>query len=231
MPVLPPRAARPIARFVERADRVMPGVVVAIWAGGSIALDDFQRGSDIDLLVATTREASPEERARARIAGVEVEWTTLTTPFAGLAALTAATVHRSGITIRGPNPADVLPDLAHAELTAIMRANLVAYWVPWLAAARTRPFDRVKALHPTCIQWGVFGVPRQYVTVREGRIVSKTAGARIARDELGPRWHRILDEALRLRHGERGSLYASPFERRRDMLAFVEHAIEQTLTR
>ena len=86
------------------------------------------------------------------------------------------------------------------------------------------------SLHPRRIEWGVVGVPRQLATIATGEIVSKTAGALFIRDRLDPRWHPILDEALRIRRGER-SLYRLPFgllQRRLDMLAFLEHAIDYT---
>ena len=111
-----------------------------------------------------------------------------------------------------------------------MASNTRSYWKSWLERARRGPLlEQLKALHPWGIAWGTLGVPRQYVTVIEGQIVSKSAGARYVRDKFGPRWHRILDEALRLRLGGRGLYPWSPFERRRDMLAFLEEAIERTL--
>jgi hypothetical protein len=58
--------------------------------------------------------------------------------------------------------------------------------------------------------------------------VSKCAAIAFVRERCDARWHRILDEGLRLRLGGSPPRYRSPFERRREMLAFLEHAIERT---
>lgn len=74
--------------------------------------------------------------------------------------------------------------------------------------------------------WGVLGVARMHYTISTGRICSKSAGGQYARDEFGPRWHRVIEECLRIRNGGPGrSRYASPLTRRRDALDFVETVI------
>jgi hypothetical protein len=136
------------------ADAALPGAVTAAWVGGSIALGDHQHHSDIDLLVATARPIPATELRRVRVSGVQAEWTTLAAPPTGLAAITAATVHRHGLAVRGPRAAALVPDVDHPTLAAITRANVEAYWVPWLRAARHDPVARVTCLHPRRIEWG-----------------------------------------------------------------------------
>jgi hypothetical protein len=84
------------------------------------------------------------------------------------------------------------------------------------------------SLHARAIEWGAAGVPRQYVTVTEGRIVSKSAALRHVREHFDQRFHRIIDEALRLRAGSSARQYINPFARRRDMVGLLEHAIART---
>jgi len=232
---IPPAAAVQISRFLAVADQILPEVVEAVWIEGSIALGDFRRKSDVDLFVVTTRPTSESERRSLRISGrppLQVAFGTwqevATLGSCGLGAVTAVTLHRHGIAVRGLHPSTVVHDVDRATLAAAMRGNLEAYWVPWLERARRGLIDRVKTLHPWMIEWGVAGVPRQYITIIEGRIVSKTVAMQHVRERFDRPWHRILDEALRLRTGGAGRGYGSPLARRRDMLAFLEHAIERT---
>lgn len=61
-------------------------------------------------------------------------------------------------------------------------------------------------------------------------MTSKTAAARHARDALATRWHRILDECLRIRHATTPrSLYPTPFARRTDALDFTAATITASL--
>ncbi|MFD0471606.1 aminoglycoside adenylyltransferase domain-containing protein [Nonomuraea thailandensis] len=93
--------------------------------------------------------------------------------------------------------------------------------------------------------WVVTGVARLHYTLATGEITSKSKAARHARETFPERWHRVVDEALRLREEDtalpsagsviaglgdhfgtpRRSLYGSPFERRRDVLGFGDQAI------
>jgi hypothetical protein len=211
-----------------------------VWVEGSIALGDFQpRVSDIDLFVVSTQSFTARERRPVRPWGgprLQVTWSTwdalpaLPTSNHGLGAVSAATLHRHGIAVRGPRPGDVVADVTHATLVGAMASNVEWYWRQWLARARTSLAGRLTTLHPRGIAWGVLGVPRQLVSVLEGTIVSKSQAGRYARARFEPRWHRIVDEALRLRLGEgAGRQYRSPFARRRDMLAFLDHAIDRTV--
>jgi hypothetical protein len=221
--MLPEPARTRLPRFLDAVDaRVHP--IEAIWIGGSIALGEIAPHSDVDVVVATEAPVAPSGRVRVR--GVDAEWLTLAELAAahGLVAVTRAIGVRAGIAVRGPPPAALFGDVDHAALASAMRANVETYWRPWLAASRSG-VHALTCLHPRRAEWGIVGVPRQLVTIAEGRIVSKGAGARWLRERSDACWHRILDEAVRLRRGER-SLYHSPFARRRAMRALLAHAIE-----
>lgn len=54
---------------------------------------------------------------------------------------------------------------------------------------------------------------------------SKSGAAHYAARTFPERWHRVIEEALRLRSGAR-SHYRNPLTRRRDVLAFGRMAID-----
>ena len=235
---LPPEAAARVACCLETADARLPGCVEAAWIEGSIALGDFHpRVSDIDLVFVTRGDLPGPEvrrcvqpRGRPLVAVNWLTWNSLATLGAsgGLGVVTAATLHRHGVVVRGPHPVTMVSDVDRAALVDAMLSNLESYWVKWLSCARQRLTRRLITLHPRLVEWGVLGVPRQYVSVVEGDIVSKSAAGRYVRQHFDAQWRRIVDEALRLRVSGPGPHYTSPFERRRDMLAFLEYAIERT---
>jgi len=237
---LPTDVAARLAVFIDRLDRALPGRVEAAWLEGSLALDDFHpRVSDVDLVLVTRAPVAPAECARVRRwqsrrerPPIAVAWWTwdevaMTAARDCARIVSAAILHRHGIALRGPHPSTVVPDVAAADLVGAMLQNL-DYWRAWRRRALRRPIGYLKSLHPQSVAWGVLGVPRQYVTVREGRVVSKLAAAAYVRERFAPRWHRVLDEAVRLRTGAPGPRYASPFARRREMLGFLEYAIART---
>lgn len=132
-----------------------------------------------------------------------------------------------GLTIRGPEPAQLQVRTDRAGLTAWVRANLDSYWRRWHRAS-SRPLSGhgVVCLSSWGPTWGVLGVSRLHYTLTTGLICSKTAGGHYARDRFDPRWHRLVDECLRIRCGLPGrSAYATPAARRRDALDFVDMVI------
>jgi hypothetical protein len=75
--------------------------------------------------------------------------------------------------------------------------------------------------------WGVLGVSRLHYTLATGEITSKEGAGLHARRTCSARWHRIIDECLRIRRGDRGrSLYLNPLTRRRDALGFMAMGID-----
>lgn len=86
---LPPDAAEVIARFLQRADVLLPGRIEGYYLAGSLALDDYQPGqSDVDFVAVTTSPLQPIEldllrelhatlharRAKPGLDGVYVTW-------------------------------------------------------------------------------------------------------------------------------------------------------------
>ncbi|GAA1768119.1 aminoglycoside adenylyltransferase domain-containing protein [Nonomuraea bangladeshensis] len=168
-------------------------------------------------------------------------------PRRGVNPVTWHTLARHGVTCRGPKPGEFDiwsdPDV----LAAWTDDNLDRYWRRLVsrAASPVRPWG-LAALGGYATVWIVTGVSRLHYTLATGEVTSKTGAARHALAAFPERWQRVVREALRLREeddarptfggllsglGEhfgtpRRSLYGSPFDRRRDVLAFAGEAIE-----
>lgn len=161
------------------------------------------------------------------------------------------TLARYGITCRGPDPADLDIWCDQEVLAAWTIGNLDGYWRRLLDhAARLRSPWGLAALTPYAAVWVVTGVSRMHYTLATGDLTSKEGAGRYALQTFGQRWHRVVDESLRIRRADqarpgiaeavaaqvremvhrwaadqRRSLYPSPMARRRDVLAFAEMVI------
>lgn len=113
-----------------------------------------------------------------------------------------------------------------ARLVSWTRENVELYWVPWHARASilfsTKGLAMLGSAAP---MWGVLGISRLHYTLATGMIASKSAAGEYALAAFDEHWHRIVRECLRIRRGERGSLYRNPFGRRRDALDFMAMVI------
>ncbi|MBP0459801.1 aminoglycoside adenylyltransferase domain-containing protein [Streptomyces montanisoli] len=139
---------------------------------------------------------------------------------------------RHGVTLRGPHARDLTVDTSPGELVLWARESLTRYWRPWWErGSRLLTSEGLACLGAEAATWGVLGVSRAHRALATGEAVSKTAAGRYARAAFGPEHHRVLDECLRIRGGETGGrLYTNPLTRRRDVLAFVNAAIEDAPT-
>jgi hypothetical protein len=135
---------------------------------------------------------------------------------------------RHGAAIRGPEPADI--DIASdpAGLAHWTRGNLDGYWRQWWQhRSRLSAPAGLVCLTSWGPAWCVLGISRLHHTLSTGEIISKTAAGEYARNIFEPRWHRIIDECLRIRCGDRQRpLYLNPFARRAEALAFTDMVIE-----
>lgn len=138
---------------------------------------------------------------------------------------------RHGAVIRGPKPAQIDIATDPAELTDWTRGNLDGYWRRWWQRS-SRPLTPagLACLTSWGPMWCVLGVSRLHYTLATGKIISKVAAGEYARATFKPRWHRIIDECLRIRRDDhQRSFYRTPFSRRTDALAFIDMAIEDAL--
>ncbi|AFU02054.1 aminoglycoside adenylyltransferase domain-containing protein [Nocardia brasiliensis] len=127
-----------------------------------------------------------------------------------------------GVTLRGPDSTELDIWTDAAALAAWQNTNLDEYWAPGLAAgARLASKHGLGLLTDYGTIWTVTGIARLHYTIVTGAITSKDGAGRHARQYFPDRWHRVIDEALRLRRNDsRRSLYRSPFARRREILDF-----------
>jgi hypothetical protein len=107
--------------------------------------------------------------------------------------------------------------------------NLDSYWrrrVLGPGARLLSPYGLVGLTEWAC-EWCVTGVSRLHHTLATGAMTSKEGAAAYALVTFPARWHRVIDEALRIRRGAAGpSLYRTRLARRRDVRAFTAMAID-----
>jgi hypothetical protein len=266
-----PKVDAIVETYLSVADVEAPGLVEGLYLEGSAALDDYQPvTSDVDFVAVTAAQPPFEilERIHTRLGahpfeGVYLTWDDLrrnpadlgVRPQAhagkidaqgGVNPITWHTLAHYGVTCRGPKPAELDVWTDPAALAAWTDANLDRYWRRLVTRAShlISPWG-LATLGGYGAVWIVTGISRLHYTLATGDITSKTGAGRHALEAFPERWHRVINEALRLREDDtaqpsfgslvsglgehfgtpRRSLYASPFERRSDVLAFADQAI------
>ena len=160
------------------------------------------------------------------------------------------TLASHGVACRGPSPADVRIWTDARALAAWTQENLDTYWRRLLGRAAS-PLDAWFAASHMAYGavWIVLGTSRLHYTLATNDVCSKEAAGEYALRVFGDRWHRVVRESLCIRRGDRaqpsvgsalddavnhlrarrngawGLYYATPFERRRDVLAFGEMVV------
>ncbi|WP_026696163.1 aminoglycoside adenylyltransferase domain-containing protein [Peribacillus kribbensis] len=135
-----------------------------------------------------------------------------------------------GITVRGRKIEEVPLHVDWEQLLSGMRENLNTYWAGWAKRSRTFPslyfFQGYLSLNS--IEWGVLGVTRLYYTFRERDITSKAEAGEYALMNVPEKWHKIIEEALRLRNKKPPkSSYNSLIRRRNEALAYMDFMIKE----
>jgi hypothetical protein len=138
---------------------------------------------------------------------------------------------RHGVAIRGPKPAEFGIATDPAGLAHWTRGNLDGYWRQWWQRSSRLPAPAgLACLSSWGPAWCVLGVSRLHHTLATGEIISKTAAGEYARTTFEQRWHRLIDECLRIRRGNhQRSLYSESFTRRTEALAFTDLVINDAL--
>ncbi|HZE39111.1 MAG TPA: nucleotidyltransferase domain-containing protein [Stackebrandtia sp.] len=136
------------------------------------------------------------------------------------------TLAQCGVTVRGPAVDGVKFARDAVALTEWTHTNLDGYWRDWWKTA-SNSLSRISlwCLRPQGAVWAVLGVSRLHYTLSTGRVTSKTGAGEYAREIFDTRWHRIIDDALRVRRGE-PSGYRNPISRRADTLAYLDMVID-----
>jgi hypothetical protein len=136
---------------------------------------------------------------------------------------------RYGITVKGQGAAELKYAVDFDILIHRMRDNLNTYWRQWCLKCRKFPSMYFFGLFtaPRMIEWGVLGVSRLYYTFREKDITSKAGAGRYTLKTVPQRWHKIIEESMRLRNGVKKTCYHSNVERRNDALDYMDYMISE----
>jgi hypothetical protein len=132
------------------------------------------------------------------------------------------TLAQCGVPCRGPDVADLGVWTDPDVLRRWVLRNLDDYWGQLRRAGDRLPSRfGLASLTPHAVVWCVPGLSRIHYTLVHGTIAGKEGGARHVLTAFPSRWHRIVQESLRIRgRTGRRSLYRSPLARRRDLIAF-----------
>lgn len=112
------------------------------------------------------------------------------------------------------------------RLASWVRGNVEGYWSRWLVRSSNLLSPRGLALlGPAATERGVLGISRLHYTLATGKIASKLEAGEHVLEAFGPRWRKLIEEAMRIRLGKSGARYGNPLARRRDVLGYVAMAI------
>ncbi|MEV6109193.1 nucleotidyltransferase domain-containing protein [Streptomyces sp. NPDC051940] len=182
-----------LARFQGELKGAVP--LEALWLHGSLALGDYQEGvSDIDAVAVLATPLTAEQRravvalhrtllrevplakhlhcnyvvldAWADVARDHLNWS-----YGGLRPKAMSLVWRrellaGGLTLHGPTPAGIVPEVTDAALAEYIRTDLREFLLP---AARKRRIWR----KDMWVDYGPLALARASVTLRDGRMITK----------------------------------------------------------
>jgi hypothetical protein len=237
-----------LTRFLDGLREALP--LEALWAHGSLALGDFQPGrSDLDMIAVIGSDPGSDERHRLRalhkrlaadeplaaklhcsymvgstLADADVRH--VTWAHQELTARTVTPVSRrelrtGDLTLFGPPPSALLPDVSDAELAGFVRHDLRTFWLP----ATSRP---TLWLRDIWVDLGALTAARAGVTLTDGRLISK-GEALDALPALGAPQD-LVDDIRARRYGAPQGLSAPQRVRRaRQVRAFTRTAIQRIL--
>jgi hypothetical protein len=245
-----------IQEYTGLLEQKAPGLVSAFYLVGSIALDSFNpRHSDVDFVAVLSRPVTPGDveqilKVHRLVEGQYPKWKMEgdyfqpddlgrpddeVAPFLkyhdgklegclhfGLCSVTWWILQNRGIAVFGPPLRKLgltvdMDYLLHKQIE-----NLNAYWASWIR----RPGRLAALLSDWGVQWTVLGVLRQFYTLHERGIISKTQAGEYALTCLPERWRRIIGEAIALREGPRRTYYLFRITRAVETYNFLKYIIQ-----
>ncbi|HEX4813116.1 MAG TPA: nucleotidyltransferase domain-containing protein [Nonomuraea sp.] len=235
---------RLLRQFLDAVEPAVP--LVALWAHGSLATDDYRPGlSDLDLVAVIEEPVTMEQwrrikalhraldlpladrlhcsyMAREELADLSAEHVTWAHDRVFRRPVTAVTrreLHTKALELYGPPAPDLLPPVSDAELAAFVRADLRDFWLV-MAQGRRR------WLRDIWVDQGTLTVARASVTLRNGRLISKREALDVLH-ELGAPPTMVAD--VRARRYGTPSPKLSRFRRAKQARAFIRTTIARTL--
>ena len=134
-----------------------------------------------------------------------------------------------GVAIFGPDVSTLDFSFDFNTITEYIADNINSYWNNWVGRARNGLSRHSVGLFfsKEMVEWGVLGVTRQYYTLREEDVISKSKAGEYALLYVPDKWKQIIKEALRIREGVITSNYISPIKRRNDTLSYMDFIIAE----
>lgn len=135
---------------------------------------------------------------------------------------------RHGVTVHGPEPAEIGIWTDDAALRDYTHDNLAGYWRETADSLAQFPAE---AGRPDVVSWCVLGVSRLHHLLATGELTSKSGAGRYAFEAFGPRWRDVVTEAMAFRvTGETSGMYdADPAARARDTIEFTDMVVREGL--
>ncbi|QYC38258.1 Nucleotidyltransferase domain protein [Nonomuraea coxensis DSM 45129] len=182
---------RLLSRFLEAVEPAVP--LVALWAHGSLATDDYQPGrSDLDLVAIVDEPVTMGHwrRIKAVHRGLDlpladrlhcsyiprqelaepsaehVTWAHEEIFRRPVTPVTRRELHVKALELYGPSPAGLLPPVSDAELAEFVRTDLRDFWL-------VKTQGRRRWLHDVWVDLGTVTVARAAVTLADGRLITK----------------------------------------------------------
>jgi hypothetical protein len=244
-----------LARYRARLERDTFALVAGWYLHGSIALGAFDPAqSDIDFVAVLNRPCTVEElRALATIHQTfaetypqwQMEGSYLQFSDVGrtsdevsphpcfhdgnfnpagkhdISPVTWWLLKTQGIPLFGPDPQTLNFQIEWETVRAYIHANLNTYWRTWAYHPRY-----LLALHTDwAIEWSVLGILRLYYSLQTNQMTSKVGAGEYGLQTLPPKWHRLIQEALRLRQKHPRSHYRFRLQRTIEAVRFLRMVI------
>jgi hypothetical protein len=222
-------------RYLAALDGALPRRVAAVYAVGSLALDDFSdRQSNFDLVVVANPRLSAAEMAAADSAARSlrrggraaqvwyVSWEDLDVGGPGLTAghtgptlatpMTRAILRHDPMVLKGPEWPVVAYDPEQLRVWSRRRLQELADRPGLLLLRRyVSPF--------------VLEAARLAQGVITGRVLSKSEAGETLKAAVSTRHQKLLTDSVGYRHGAQTSMYWGPFERKYDVLTLVRELV------
>lgn len=247
-----------VDEYIATIEAELPGFMSAFYLHGSIALGDFHpRFSDIDFIAVINRPSTTTDLAglkrihhalkqkypQGNLSGSYLQWHDLgrakadlqphphchngvvkVTDFQEMEFVTWWTLKSHGLALIGPEPQELSFTLDWNEFMVATRENMNTYWVRFTR----EPVRMAWLFWDYGIQWAVLGVLRQFYSLNEHDIASKTRAGEYGLARLPESWQRIIQEAINVRNQSqmRSSLYGSRLNRAVEAQRFLRFLID-----
>lgn len=126
-----------------------------------------------------------------------------------------------GIPLFAPPPDELPFNIEWEIVRAYIYDNLNTYWRTWAYSPRY-----LLALHTDwAIEWAILGVLRLHYSLQTNQMTSKVGAGEYGLQTLPSKWHRLIQEAVRLRQRQPHSRYPFRLQRTIEAVRFLRMVI------